>query len=151
MVVMLPVMLKWCTKYIDIMWILYIVYRYSRHDKSWAFGVGVFCVYLDNGKQSVLVTTHTFPERSFRDLSKNVWVVALIVHRFRDKHQKHQHRRLNSYRGDYTFYLTFICASYYCYFLQSQWEAIIKVKCFRDRQSICPCPLWSHLQMYTFA
>src|SRR5277367_3700106 len=26
---------------------------------------------------------------------------ALIVYRFRDKRQKHQHRRLNSYRGDY--------------------------------------------------
>src|SRR5277367_5767671 len=26
--------------------------------------------------------------------------VALIVNRFRDNRQKHQHRRLNSYRGD---------------------------------------------------
>src|SRR5277367_4575313 len=38
-------------------------------------------------------TTHTIPERSFRDLSGNVWVVALIVNRFRDKRQKHQHCR----------------------------------------------------------
>src|SRR5277367_53878 len=41
-------------------------------------------------------------ERSFRELSGNVWVVASIVYRFRDKRQKYQHRRLNSYRGDYT-------------------------------------------------
>src|SRR5277367_3682550 len=41
-------------------------------------------------------TIHTFPERSRKDLSKNVWVVALIVYSFRDKRQKHQHRRLNS-------------------------------------------------------
>src|SRR5277367_4635704 len=50
----------------------------------------------------MLYTTHTFPERSFRDRFGNVWVVALIVNRFRDNRQKHQHRRLNSYRGDYT-------------------------------------------------
>jgi len=31
-------------------------------------------------------------------------VVELIVYRFRDKRQKYQHRRLNSYRGDYTLY-----------------------------------------------
>src|SRR5277367_2681526 len=48
-------------------------------------------------------TTHTFSERSRKDLSENVWVVALIVYRFRDKRQKHQHGRLNSYRGDYSF------------------------------------------------
>src|SRR5277367_5827853 len=41
-----------------------------------------------------------FPERSRKYLSGNVWVVALIVYRFRDNRQKHQHRRLNSYRGD---------------------------------------------------
>src|SRR5277367_3060934 len=35
-----------------------------------------------------------------KDLSGNVWVVALIVNRFRNNRQKHQHRRLNSYRGD---------------------------------------------------
>ena len=34
-------------------------------------------------------TTHTFLERSFRALSKNVWVVALIVNRFRDKRKNH--------------------------------------------------------------
>src|SRR5277367_5867868 len=44
---------------------------------------------------------HTFLERSQKDLSKNVWVVASIVYRFRDNRKKHQHRRLNSYRGDY--------------------------------------------------
>src|SRR5277367_657366 len=40
-----------------------------------------------------------FPERSFRDLSENVWVVALIVCRFQNnREKKHQHRRLNSWR-----------------------------------------------------
>ena len=43
-----------------------------------------------------------FRKRSRKNLSENVWVVALIVNRFRDKRKKHQHRRLNSYRGDYT-------------------------------------------------
>src|SRR5277367_2905433 len=43
-----------------------------------------------------------FRERSRKDLSKNVWVVASIFYRFRDKRQKHKHRRLNSYRGDYS-------------------------------------------------
>ena len=52
----------------------------------------------------MLRTTDTFLKRSFRDLSENVWVVALILNRFRDNRQKHQHRRLNSYRGDYTQY-----------------------------------------------
>ena len=47
-------------------------------------------------------TTHTFLERSRKHLSENVWVVASIVYRYRDKRQKHQHRRLNSYRGDFT-------------------------------------------------
>src|SRR5277367_980356 len=63
-----------------------------------------FGVYLENGKQSMLqpmysCTTYTVLERSFL---KCIWVVALIVCRFRDKRRKHQHRRLNSYRGDYT-------------------------------------------------
>src|SRR5277367_5553694 len=53
-------------------------------------------------RKTINATTHIFMERSFRDLSINVWVVALIVYRFRDKRQKHQHRRLNSYRGGYT-------------------------------------------------
>src|SRR5277367_2838543 len=43
---------------------------------------------------------NTFLESSFRDLSENVWVVELIVNRFLDNRKKHQHRRLNSYRGD---------------------------------------------------
>src|SRR5277367_1742634 len=56
---------------------------------------------LSRNRLTINGTTHTFLKRSFRDLSKNVWVVALIVYRFRDKRQKRQHRRLNSYRGDY--------------------------------------------------
>ena len=37
----------------------------------------------------------------FSRSSGNVWVVAfLIVYRFRDNRQKHQHRRLKFYRGD---------------------------------------------------
>ena len=33
-------------------------------------------------------TTHTFLETARKDLSKYVWVVALIVDRFRDKRKK---------------------------------------------------------------
>ena len=63
-----------------------------------------FGYYLENG----LNNRCTFLERSRKDLSKNVWVVASIVNRFRDKRQKRQHRRLNSYRGDYTAYKHFL-------------------------------------------
>src|SRR5277367_4127636 len=52
---------------------------------------------------SPLATTHTFLERSREDLSGNIWIVALIVYRFRDKRQEHQHRRLNSYLGNYNY------------------------------------------------
>ena len=37
-----------------------------------------------------LYTTHTFLERSRKDLPRNICVVALIVNRFRDKRKKHQ-------------------------------------------------------------
>src|SRR5277367_4746088 len=47
--------------------------------------------------------------RSFQ----NVWVVALIVNRFRDNRQEHQHRRLNSYRGDYS--------TFHCGYWQRRW------------------------------
>src|SRR5277367_5228734 len=50
---------------------------------------------LSRKRFSINATTHTFLERSRKDLSGNIWVVALIVYRFRDKRQKHQHRRLN--------------------------------------------------------
>src|SRR5277367_2697261 len=53
---------------------------------------------LSRKRQTINATTHTFLERSREDLSKNVWVVTLIVYRFRDKRQKYQH---HSYRGDY--------------------------------------------------
>ena len=82
---------------LTINWYSFELRVYSRNDKSLAFGVGVFGDYLENGKQCY--ATHTFPERSRKDLSKNVWVVALIANQFWDKRQKHQHRRLNSYRG----------------------------------------------------
>ena len=36
---------------------------------------------------TINATTHTFLERSSRDLSGNVWVVAAIVYRFRDNRQ----------------------------------------------------------------
>src|SRR5277367_7165971 len=36
----------------------------------------------------LLQPTHTFLDRSRKDLSKNIWVVALIVYRFRDKRKK---------------------------------------------------------------
>src|SRR5277367_5699226 len=60
---------------------------------------------LSRNRLTINATTHTFPERYRKDLYKNVWVVALIVTRFRDKRQKHQHRRINSYRGDYIRFL----------------------------------------------
>src|SRR5277367_5977951 len=49
-----------------------------------------------------------------KDLSENVWVVALIVYRFRDDRQKYQHRRLNSYRGDYN--CGFLDVTLFCIF-----------------------------------
>src|SRR5277367_4809072 len=52
-----------------------------------------FYDYLENGKQLMLQPIHFW-----KDLFGNVWVVALIAFRFRDNRQKHQHRRLNSYR-----------------------------------------------------
>src|SRR5277367_4432270 len=71
---------------------------YSRHDKS----LRCWCFWrLSRKRLTIDATTNTFLERSRKDLSGNVWVVALIVNRFRDKRQKHQHRSLNSYRGDY--------------------------------------------------
>ena len=39
-------------------------------------------------------TTHTFSERSRKDLSGNVWVVTLIVNRFRDNRQKYHRKDL---------------------------------------------------------
>src|SRR5277367_3799757 len=36
---------------------------------------------------------HTLIEISFRGLSKNIWVVALIVNRFRDKRKKNVTKR----------------------------------------------------------
>ena len=84
--------------------------KYSRHEKSWAFGVGVFSDYLENGKQSMLQPIH-FRKDLSRDLSKNVWVAASIVYQFRDNRQKHQHRRLNSYRGYYTTTFGDLCRS----------------------------------------
>ena len=46
-------------------------------------------------------TTHIFLERSSRDLSINVWVVALIVYRFRDKQSMLQpHTFLDRSRKD---------------------------------------------------
>src|SRR5277367_6844006 len=57
------------------------------------FEPSVLCfLRLSRNRITINATTHTFLERSFRDLSKNVLVVALIVNRFRDKRQKHQHR-----------------------------------------------------------
>src|SRR5277367_5309775 len=54
------------------------------------------CVYLENGKQSMLQPIHFW-----KDLEKIFpkMYVTLIVYRFRDNRQKHQHRRLNFYRG----------------------------------------------------
>src|SRR5277367_2408541 len=43
---------------------------------------------LSRNRLTINATTYTFLERSFRDLSANVWVVALIVYHFRDKRQK---------------------------------------------------------------
>src|SRR5277367_1787948 len=40
---------------------------------------------LSRNRLTINATTHTLPERSFRDLSGNIWVVALIVYRLRDK------------------------------------------------------------------
>src|SRR5277367_6565759 len=74
---------------------------YSCHDKSLLreLSLRCWCFWrLSRNRLTINATTHTFSERSFRDLSKNVWVVALIVYRFRQKRQKHL--RLNSYRGD---------------------------------------------------
>src|SRR5277367_551343 len=59
-----------------------------------------------------MLQPHTFLESSRKDLSENVWVATLIVNRFRDKRQKHQHRRLNSYRGDYTY--SIVCSVMLC-------------------------------------
>src|SRR5277367_1006281 len=74
--------------------------RYSRHNK---LSLRCWCLWrLSLNRLTINATTHTFPEISFRDLSENVWIVALIVYRFRDNRQNH--RRLNSYRGDYTVY-----------------------------------------------
>src|SRR5277367_4250062 len=51
-------------------------------------------------------TTHTFSERSRKDLSERVWVVALIVNRFRDKRadkrKKHQQREKSEYKAYHT-------------------------------------------------
>src|SRR5277367_5084249 len=64
---------------------------------------------LSRKRLTIYATTHIFLERYFRDLSENVLVVALIVSRFRGKRQKLQHRRLNSYRGDYTILFNLLC------------------------------------------
>src|SRR5277367_595058 len=60
---------------------------------------------LSRKRLTINATTHTFSKRSRKDLSENVCVVALIVYRLRDNRQKHQQRRLNSYRGDYKGYI----------------------------------------------
>src|SRR5277367_6417666 len=49
---------------------------------------------------------YNFGKISKRSFRKCVGCIALIVYRFRDNRQKHQHRRLNSYRGDYNKYLS---------------------------------------------
>src|SRR5277367_613783 len=41
---------------------------------------------------TINATTYIFLERSFRDLCKKVWVVALILNRFRDKRKKKTER-----------------------------------------------------------
>src|SRR5277367_1178816 len=48
-----------------------------------------FFLRLSRNRSTINATTNTFLERSFRDLSNNVWVVALIVYRFRDTRKKH--------------------------------------------------------------
>src|SRR5277367_1341140 len=56
---------------------------------------------LSRKRLTISATTHTLPERSRKDLSENVWVVALIVNRFQDKRQKQN--RLTNNAATHTF------------------------------------------------
>src|SRR5277367_4554377 len=58
---------------------------YNRHDKN-LLSLRCWCFWrLSRNRLTINATTYTVSERSRKYLSKNVWVIALIVNRFRDK------------------------------------------------------------------
>src|SRR5277367_1977770 len=65
-----------------------LVYIYIPHLEQNYLSFSSFRLRLSRNRLTSNATTYTFSERSFRDLSGNVWFVALIVCRFRDKRQK---------------------------------------------------------------
>src|SRR5277367_5927824 len=65
-----------------------LVYIYIPHLEQNYLSFSSFRWRLSRNRLTINATTYTFSERSFRDLSCNVWFVALIVNRFRDKRQK---------------------------------------------------------------
>src|SRR5277367_4615241 len=65
-----------------------LVYIYIPHLEQNYQPFSSFRWRLSRIRLTINATTYTLPERSFRDLSGNVWFVASIVYRFRDKRQK---------------------------------------------------------------
>src|SRR5277367_3549675 len=64
------------------------VYIYISHLEQNYLPFSSFLRRLSRKRLTINATTYTFPERSFRDLSGNVWFIALIVYHFRDNRQK---------------------------------------------------------------
>ena len=98
----------------------------DAHNYVWCCALSAWGLGIDQKLGTIRYKTplYIFPERSFRDLSKNIWVVASIVNRFRDKRKKRNEtettllkwgRSFNlmyTYRTVINIRCTFLCAEY---------------------------------------
>src|SRR5277367_2057996 len=66
-----------------------------------------FVLRLSGKRLTINSTTHTFLERSRKDLSENIWVVALIVNRFKDKRKKQNETKMILLKWGLSFTVTY--------------------------------------------